>query len=434
VVTDDSHYVTVNLEAADSMQQSEMEGQIQDFCEKYLTEDIDYAPVNAGPLNIRYDGFRQLKQVNTKIDDYAVATYDKLDESDLVCGRLPQNRKEVAIDKWLLSGFQKSGNIVAALYQTENSILNVEMSTTIDNLELTIVGVVDTNEPTVYVSENVMLGMNYGGYNIMSDEELRELYPDEYGDLELTGNDILLEEESYEAYESQKQWEHIEQFTGKAKKALGINCSIVGKLTGDTGAEYALSKENCDKVRLKYVEECRKFKVYTDDVDKTIAYFKKAGRDYADYFVVEAASAYDTQLKEYRKEKKAGINAGYLVTIAVSILSLIVIYFTIKSNAMARSEELTVYRLIGIAPGSIMKAYMLEMILITAYTCIPAVLITSGIIKFITSIPSLQVYLLFPWWLALLLIVALFFINSIISILPVNTILRKPPAQLAARS
>jgi ABC-type antimicrobial peptide transport system permease subunit len=122
------------------------------------------------------------------------------------------------------------------------------------------------------------------------------------------------------------------------------------------------------------------------------------------------------------------------VTIAVAILSLIVIYFTIKSNAMARSEELTVYRLIGISPGSILKAYMLEMALITAYACIPAVLITSGIIKFITSIPSLQIYLLFPWWLALLLIVALFVVNMLISVLPVNSILRQPPAKLASGS
>jgi ABC-type antimicrobial peptide transport system permease subunit len=235
-------------------------------------------------------------------------------------------------------------------------------------------------------------------------------------------------------YESQKKWQRIDQFTGVAESTLGIKCTITGKIPADTGAIYAMTSENCDKVRMKYVEECRKFKVYTDNAQKTISYFKKAGKDYSDYFTVEAASSYETQLEEYKEEKAAGINAGYLVTIAVAILSLIVIYFTIKSNAMARSEELTVYRLIGISPGSILKAYMLEMALITAYACIPAVLITSGIIKFITSIPSLQIYLLFPWWLALLLIVALFVVNMLISVLPVNSILRQPPAKLASGS
>ena len=121
---------------------------------------------------------------------------------------------------------------------------------------------------------------------------------------------------------------------------------------------------------------------------------------------------------------------GIVVTIAVAVLSLIMIYFTIKSNAMARSEELTVYRLIGISPGSILKAYMLEMVMMTAYTCIPAILITSGVIKFITSIPSLEIYLLFPWWMAALLILAMFTVNIIVSILPVRKILHTPPAQL----
>ena len=73
---------------------------------------------------------------------------------------------------------------------------------------------------------------------------------------------------------------------------------------------------------------------------------------------------------------------------------------------------------------------MLEMMIMTAYTCIPAILITIGVIKFISSIPSLQIYLLFPWWMAALLIVAMFVVNMIVSVLPVRKILHTPPAQL----
>ena len=182
---------------------------------------------------------------------------------------------------------------------------------------------------------------------------------------------------------------------------------------------------------MAYVVSAKQFQVYTDDVEGTVAYFKKKGKDYKDYFKVRAQSNAQLQIEEYQKEQKeSGLNAGYIVTIAVAVLSLIMIYFTIKSNAMARSEELTVYRLIGISPGSILKAYMLEMVMMTAYTCIPAILLTSGVIKFITSIPSLEIYLLFPWWMAVLLILAMFIVNIIVSILPVRKILHTPPAQL----
>lgn len=436
VVTEDSHYVTVRLEATKAIDKKDMNKLVKSFCKEALTEDIDYSALTDGTLTVSYDGFRQLKQVNGKIENFSVVNFDKVKKEDLVCGRLPKNRKEIVIDKWLLSTFKKSGSVMAELYQNEKALLGVAVSTLIPNLELTIVGVVDKEEPTVYASENVMLGMNYSEIRIMSDEELRALNPDKYGDLTLADDEILVDSERYAAYQEQQRWESGDMTTGQAQEDLNMKkCKIVGEGPENAGAAYVLSEKNCDRIRMEHIMENRKFKVYTDDVDATIAYFQEKGHKYRGNFRVDAQSSAQSQLEAYRKEqRKSGLNAGYIVTIAIALLSLIVIYFTIKSNAMARSEELTVYRLIGIAPGSIMKAYMLEMILITAYTCIPAVAVTSGIIKFIASIPSLEIYLLFPWWMAILLVAALFLVNVFISILPVSGILRRPPAQLAAKN
>ena len=431
VVTQDSHYVTVQLEPANG-DDSEVSKAVEKYCQETLTSDIKYNALQQGTLNLSYDGFRQLKQVNAKIDNFSAVDYSELKEEDLVCGRLPKNRKELVIDKWLLSTFQKSGSVVASLYNKEESLLGLKVITTISNLELEIVGVSDTGEPSVYVSPYVAFGMNYGDKKIMSDEELRQAYPEEYGDVKLKGNQILVDENQYQDYEQQKRWQSGEMITGQAEQKLGLDtCKIVGKCPLDSGAEYVLPKDKCEEIRMAYVVNAKQFQVYTDDVEGTIACFEKKGKDYKDYFKVRAQSNAQLQIEEYQKEQKeSGLNAGYIVTIAVAVLSLIMIYFTIKSNAMARSEELTVYRLIGISPGSILKAYMLEMVMMTAYTCIPAILITSGVIKFITSIPSLEIYLLFPWWMAALLILAMFTVNIIVSILPVRKILHTPPAQL----
>ena len=431
VVTQDSHYVTVQLEPANG-DDSEVSKAVEKYCQETLTSDIKYNALQQGTLNLSYDGFRQLKQVNAKIDNFSAVDYSELKKEDLVCGRLPKNRKELVIDKWLLSTFQKSGSVVASLYNKEESLLGLKVITTISNLELEIVGVSDTGEPSVYVSPYVAFGMNYGDKKIMSDEELRQAYPEEYGDVKLKGNQILVDENQYQDYEQQKRWQSGEMITGQAEQKLGLDtCKIVGKCPLDSGAEYVLPKDKCEEIRMAYVVNAKQFQVYTDDVEGTIACFEKKGKDYKDYFKVRAQSNAQLQIEEYQKEQKeSGLNAGYIVTIAVAVLSLIMIYFTIKSNAMARSEELTVYRLIGISPGSILKAYMLEMVMMTAYTCIPAILITSGVIKFITSIPSLEIYLLFPWWMAALLILAMFTVNIIVSILPVRKILHTPPAQL----
>lgn len=119
--------------------------------------------------------------------------------------------------------------------------------------------------------------------------------------------------------------------------------------------------------------------------------------------------------------------------VAAILVSLFIIYFTIKSNVTSRTEELTVYRLIGIAQGSIIKAYLLEMLLITSYTVLPTVLIVSGVIQFFGSIPSLELGLIFPWWTSVALIAALYVLNLLISYIPVKGILAKPPAVLAVK-
>lgn len=432
IVTQDSHYVTVKLERGKGVEGTELYTQTLEYCKETLTSDVRYNAMTQGTLNIGYDGFSQLKQVNAKIEDYSAVDYNVLKKKDLICGRLPKNRKEIVIDKWLLNTFQKSGSVVASLYNNEKSLLGLTVLTMVSDLELKIVGVSDTGEPTVYVSPYVAFGMNYGNKQIMPVEELRELYPEEYGKTKLGEQQILIDTDKYEEYEYQKRWESGEMITAQSEQYLGVSpCKIAGKFPKGSGAVYVLPKERCDRIRLEYVANAMQFQVYTDNVEETIQYFKDKGKAYSKYFKVKVQSNAQAQIDQYKKEQKeSGLNAGYIVTIAVAALSLIMIYFTIKSNAMARSEELTVYRLIGIAPGSILKAYMLEMIMMTAYTCIPAILITSGIIKFITSVPSLEIYLLFPWWMAALLIVAMFIVNSVVSVLPVHRILHTPPAQL----
>ena len=95
--------------------------------------------------------------------------------------------------------------------------------------------------------------------------------------------------------------------------------------------------------------------------------------------------------------------------------------------------ELTVYRLLGIEKGSILQAYVLEMMMLCAYTVLPGALITSSIIKFMAQVPSLQIKMIYPWWAVLLLIIIIFAINIILSILPVNKIISRPPVELAVK-
>lgn len=444
IITSDSHYVTVRLEPASSQESELMNEQVVDFLEKnvYSLNPEDVSVRSAGVLNIHYEGFRQLEQVNGRIDAFDVVSRSRLKKEDLVAGRMPKNRTEIVIDRWLIDTFRNSGSVLAAVYRNENAILNMEVGTMIPNLKLKIVGICDRQEPSVYMSDTLLLGMCFEGYYVMSDEELQEMYPTKYKDLELKDNEIMMMKQDYVNYKENLRWmgkggeiEWDQTMKQNFPPLFAYDkIKVKGSYPPGTGASYVVSKKICEELKREYIRTSRSFRVYTDDVEGTITQFEQAGKKYQKYLRVTAVSEARQQLEQYKEEQKGNINAGYLVTLAVAILAFIVIYFTVKSNVMARNEELTVYRLIGISAGSIIRSYMLEMLLVTMYTCIPGVLVTSGVIKFITSIPSLEIHLLFPWWMAVVLILVLILVHCLISILPVRSILRKPPAQLAARS
>lgn len=173
--------------------------------------------------------------------------------------------------------------------------------------------------------------------------------------------------------------------------------------------------------------------LYTENKAATIRFFEDVIKKFGGGFDITFTDLSKQQMKEYKEQHSDNMGAINLIAFVIAVVSLVMVYFMVKSNASSRSEELTVYRLLGISRGSILKAYMLEMALMTCYTSLPAVLITGGVIRFISSVPSLEINLIFPWWSLAALLLAIYALHILISILPVCGILSKPPATLAIK-
>lgn len=436
IVTEDSHYVHVELERSSSGSAEALDKQVAEYFDRYIegTEYADVVPETGGILSLSYDGFQQIHNLTKKIRDFSAVSVEHLKKSDLIEGKMPEKWNEIVVDRWLLDRFRAQDNLLGELYNKNESFVGMKAETIVNGQELTIVGISDTNEPTVYMNKDLMMSMNYGNWHIISDQDLKKMYPEKYSDLQLTDAQTAVSEQVfYDEHNVYEENRDKKQKMQELSEAIGHTCINQFLIPDKMGINYVLSGKNCDAIRLYYIEGVRKFKFYTEDPEKAIGYFKNSGKEYSDYFKVSATRQYESQIKQYEKEQNVRISGQYIVALTVFILSVLMIYFTVKSNALNRSEELTVYRLLGISCGSIMKSYVLEMLIITAYSCIPAVLITGGVIKFISSVPSLEIYLIFPWWLALVLLAVLFGVNILLSILPVYRILHQPPAQLAQK-
>lgn len=443
VVGADTHSVSIRVSKTMNSRFGNNMWQAKEFLDKNLNDTSHGTPFFIPELKVYMtgSGYAQLGNLTQMLQNYSYTSSEYLQQEDLLYGRLPKKRDEVVIDKQLVERTEAQNGPVTSLHDGLESYVGMKLEVGgVDEL-LHVVGISDTKQSVLYSGQNILLGMNANGYRIASVAELQLEDTENYKNLKLENNEVLVRRGLYESmYRYNESSEPIieEEIAAKGETfTLGDDdeneYKIVGTFSNDIPVDYVMSDIGCRNVRNLMIYESYGCIIYTDDKAATINYFKKAAKEYENAFDVTLTDLTKEQIKEYREKHSDNMGATNLITFVIVLISLVMVYFTIKSNASSRSEELTVYRLLGISRGSILKAYMLEMVLMTCYTSLPAVLITGGVIRFISSVPSLEMNLIFPWWSLFVLLAAIYAVHMFISILPVYGILSKPPATLAVK-
>lgn len=428
IVSTDSHYARIDFNNISVFDHDDHLKVLQ-FAWKYLdSNDYGYTFfVPNGNVSIAGEGFEQIKNLKQVINNVSYVPLDFLKKENLVYGKMPELRNEVVLDLQVVKNLIASKGIVTTNFKTPENFIGATLKTTRYKVEMTITGISDTHEPALYCGQNILLGFPQKGYKIASLDELKKEYPGKYDDVSLADNEILIRDGLYDSLKLETDTEYR---IGDDYKNI---YNITGQFTDDIGVDYVLSDRGCLNIRDLMVFEFKTCMVYSDNPKSAINKLKGIKDKSMNVFKMSLTIPHDEEIKAYREANTGDTDASSLVTIAIVIISIIMVYFTIKSNAISRSEELAVYSLLGISKESILKSYIIEMVLLTSYTSLPSVLVTSGVIKFIGSIPSLGINMLFPWWAVLLLIAVIYTIHAIISILPVYGILSKPPATLAVK-
>lgn len=428
IIATDSHYVKIDFSGRTSKLPYEAREQLYTYVRETLGNneygDLFYAP----NLNVYLtgEGYRQLAKLTQLIQDYSFVSTDHLGEADLLCGEMPKKRKDVVMDRLLAERLTATKSSVSTQYPTAESYLGMTLTLVSANDEFHVVGISDTNQPVIYCGQNTLLGVSTKGYSVASVAELQAEDPVQFADISLADDEVLVRKGLYDSMQ-------LDNTAVTFGDDLEHEYKIVGTYPDDMEVNYILSEGGCHNVRNLMICENTSCLIYAENPAAALEYF--AGDDAKIGYVYEKEVTIPAQeeVASYREAHSADLDARQLIPMAVALVSLIMVYFTIKSNVSSRMEELTVYRLVGISRGSILKAYMLEMVLLTSYTSLPAVLLTTGVIQFIRSIPSLEINMVLPWWSSLVLLVCIYAIHTFISILPVYGILSQPPAALAVK-
>ncbi|MCH5267499.1 MAG: ABC transporter ATP-binding protein/permease [Lachnospiraceae bacterium] len=425
----DSHMVTLKVEPENGKNSTYFVSRAGDF---YTTALLTkgYTDISADAnvtLNIHYAGYPQLEGSLCKVDGFSTVSLREIGEEDLECGRMPEKRNEIVMDRWLLQRCRNEENILKELIQRDESVLNLKATVASGGTEFTIVGVSKTDEPTVYVSDSAILGFSYDGYKVMTIEELRQTGLQQYSKYPLSGRQFLV---SGKLLDTQGGEKPKEELLNEINNDFGGNCKIKGYFREDLGVDYVVSEQMLQEIVKTYVINARRCKFYAEDPDAAVSEIKRNIKMADSSLKISAVHSSKEQLKAYQAEHKSTIRISHAVTLAMVLICLLMIYFTVRSNVLGRWEELTVYRLLGIRLRDIMKIYALEMAWISLCVCCPVVLICWGIVSYVTAIPSLEIYVYFPLWSAVLLSALLVACHALISVLPVAKILSKTPVEL----
>lgn len=437
IVEDDSHYATFRFKREAGYGPEEIRDAAFNIYDRYLVngpyaDAVFVEPMD--PLSVPIKGYVQMKSFSGGLDQFSYVSSKHLQKKDLIYGKMPEKYNDVVIDRLLLERFLKSKGNLSNLYQSVEEFVGVTLLADVYNQSMHIVGISDTQEMSLYCGQNILYSFSMTAKKIADIKDLQKEYPGQFDDLVLKDDEIMVrEEESLSSV-----WKNGRKLPAKTYPLFNERYNIAGTIPDDCIFDCVVSNHTCLQLQRRYIAGNNRCSIYLNDVEKELPQLQKLVDEINEDSTIEAIEVklsvpYQNQIKNYEKIRKAGVDSKKVFALAILVLSLIMIYFTVKSNAVSRSEELTVYRLLGIGKGSILRAYLLEMVLINTYTSLPAILLTSVVLKLVSAIPSLEMQLLFPWWMVLLLIIAFYLVNMIVSILPVNSILSKPPAKLALK-
>lgn len=429
VVESDSRYVEVKTEKNGGFSLLAYNEYFEDLLNDYLeTTDLEYIRYNGNvDLYFYYEGFEQIQDVKAMLTGYSVANLEELSEQQLVAGSMPTRPNEVVIDTWVLKNFIDKEASLAQIFPTPESFVGRELSLARKQWNLVIVGVCDTGEPNIYMDKfSYMSVTDRMTYRMAGEEMLKQAYPESYADVSLAADEIMI---------SEKQMQHLIDVKSNTKEVSVYGTTyhkVVGTFPDELGADYILSDEAYDDMLKYLVIESKSFIVTAEDKQSVFEYFGNLPESVTENLQIFVTDSYGDALSKYEEETSIKVDARMVITLTIFVISLVLLYFSMKSNAMKRIEDIKVYRLIGIQKRSILCIFATESFLLTCYTSLPAVIVTSGVLKFVASIPSLELTLVYPWTAAFGIMLFLFVINTITGILPIIHLVRKPAAHLEA--
>lgn len=147
------------------------------------------------------------------------------------------------------------------------------------------------------------------------------------------------------------------------------------------------------------------------------------------------ANAYDYKLNEFKKENNFSVLALIISSLIIIIIVVVYIYFLMRTRMLNRVYEIGTYRALGASKKQIRRKFFYETIVLITPTLILGYLLGIIVLLYASTLVkniSILAIVLNPFVMIILLVFVVL-MSLIFGLLPVNSLLKKTPAEIISK-
>ena len=395
---------------------------------RYLDEsnlDATLIPVPISPLSYSVELFPQMENATSYIKDFSYAPLSSLDPDTLVHGRMPERSGEMVVDRWVLENVIADGGIVENVVSDVSLFLGKELYFSRCDLFMTIVGICDSGEPSVYLSSTDLLRTCKVAVTVMGLSDFQNAHPGEYEDLQIADTECIVNIAAAGTSYS--------KYIGELYYYTSLISYRIKDVVRTADPARIIVSDNTLQDMLHTLCNNRFF-LYCSDKAAVKAFLSQPLPEGIDgYLDVQVIDENTDAWNQYRAASRVRLDARTIVTVTVMLVSMVMLYLLCRSQAQDRIGMMAVYRLLGLPGRKLAGIFAMESLMTSVQIALPA---TAAVFLAVTWLPAVTEsatdYVL-PWYAALAVWGAITIYYLLVCLLPLVRLLKMPPAQLAAK-
>ena len=408
---------------------------VDDYLKYENEEDIDYILPGQGQatFKIKMDTYYQLSNYSYDLTGTLI-DINKISQSDVVQGRMPENEYEIVIDRKIIDNMLSAQFSSFAGMGIKNAEELINKAVTINDMnDFIIVGLVDKGTASIYANKSMFVnilnnmtqnGLSYGiSINTQDDSNVS------VKDYNLYLNDITITKGRFPENDYEVIVNKVNQYEMKLNKQINVEVNgnklkVVGYYDSKTNRQDYLVNNNT--VKYDVITKNNGFTIYPKD---KLSVMNKFQNEYH----LNIIDRYEKDKQDYINNKEGEIKSTVIFAGVILLISLIEIYLMIRSSFLSRIKEVGILRAIGVKKRDIYKMFMGEIISITTIASMPGIIIMAYILSQVSKIPYAGRMFIINFSTVGISILLVYAFNIIVGLLPLFKVLRKTPARILSR-